>query len=108
MASLASKIGEAEQGIEPVPQARRVLGTWDMFVLWADLGISLLGHKRRQGQGRSGQKHGSFHQDGLRSHHPTPVCTGLPTAIGKGGLRHTSPPLQHDSRVNRAVVTTHR
>jgi NCS1 family nucleobase:cation symporter-1 len=39
---LASKIGETEQGIEPVPHARRVLGTWDMFVLWADLGISFL------------------------------------------------------------------
>ncbi|HET6319733.1 MAG TPA: cytosine permease, partial [Chloroflexota bacterium] len=42
MATLASKIGETEQGIEPVPHARRVLGTWDMFVLWADLGISFL------------------------------------------------------------------
>ena len=40
MASLASKIGAADQGIEPVPQSRRVLGVWDQFVLWADLGIN--------------------------------------------------------------------
>lgn len=31
-----------EVGITPVPPARRVLGLWDMFVLWADLGISFL------------------------------------------------------------------
>src|SRR5688500_13376513 len=29
-------------GIEPAPRERRVMGTWDMFVLWADLGISFL------------------------------------------------------------------
>jgi NCS1 family nucleobase:cation symporter-1 len=42
MTNLASKISEADQGIEPVPQASRLLGTWDTFVLWADLGISFL------------------------------------------------------------------
>lgn len=31
-----------EQGIAPVPPERRVLGTWDSFILWADLGISFL------------------------------------------------------------------
>src|SRR2546423_4986677 len=31
-----------EIGIEPVPRSRQVLGTWDTFVLWADLGISFL------------------------------------------------------------------
>ena len=29
-------------GIEPIARARQVLGTWDTFVLWADLGISFL------------------------------------------------------------------
>ncbi|HEX2299427.1 MAG TPA: cytosine permease, partial [Pseudonocardiaceae bacterium] len=31
-----------EFGIKPVPAEQRVLGTWDNFVLWADLGISFL------------------------------------------------------------------
>src|SRR5436190_16058055 len=31
-----------EVGIEPVPRSLQVLGTWDTFVLWADLGISFL------------------------------------------------------------------
>src|SRR5436190_14545400 len=31
-----------EVGIEPVPRSRQVLGTWDTFVLWADLGVSFL------------------------------------------------------------------
>jgi nucleobase:cation symporter-1, NCS1 family len=31
-----------EVGIEPVGPSRRVLGMWDTFVLWADLGISFL------------------------------------------------------------------
>jgi len=31
-----------EVGIRPVPVHRRVLGLWDTFVLWADLGISFL------------------------------------------------------------------
>jgi putative hydroxymethylpyrimidine transporter CytX len=31
-----------EAGIAPVPAERRVLGTWDSFILWADLGISFL------------------------------------------------------------------
>jgi hypothetical protein len=29
-------------GIAAVPVERRLLGTWDSFVLWADLGISFL------------------------------------------------------------------
>ena len=29
-------------GVKPVPPEHRVLGTWDTFVLWADLGISFL------------------------------------------------------------------
>src|ERR687893_481948 len=29
-------------GIKPVPLEHRALGTWDTFVLWADLGISFL------------------------------------------------------------------
>ena len=31
-----------EFGIDPVPMQHRVLGTWDTYVLWADLGISFL------------------------------------------------------------------
>jgi NCS1 family nucleobase:cation symporter-1 len=31
-----------EFGIKPIPAEHRVLGTWDNFVLWADLGISFL------------------------------------------------------------------
>lgn len=31
-----------ELGIEPIPREHRVLGTWDTFVLWANLGISFL------------------------------------------------------------------
>ncbi|MCS7172616.1 MAG: putative hydroxymethylpyrimidine transporter CytX [Armatimonadetes bacterium] len=31
-----------EWGIEPLPEARRPLGGWDIFVLWLNLGISLL------------------------------------------------------------------
>jgi NCS1 family nucleobase:cation symporter-1 len=42
MATIARKIGDREVGIEPVPRALQVLGTWDTFVLWADLGISFL------------------------------------------------------------------
>jgi putative hydroxymethylpyrimidine transporter CytX len=38
--ALQSQAGEL--GIQPVPAARRTLGTWDTFVLWADLGISFL------------------------------------------------------------------
>ncbi len=29
-------------GVKPIPAAHRALGTWDSFVLWADLGISFL------------------------------------------------------------------
>ncbi len=39
MASLSELSGV---GITPVPPGRRALGTWDNFVLWADLGISFL------------------------------------------------------------------
>src|SRR5260221_7992806 len=42
MAAIASKIGNTEVGIEHVPRALQVLGAWDTFVLWADLGISFL------------------------------------------------------------------
>ena len=44
MASLLHTLQQAapEVGIAPVPPARRALGLWDMFVLWADLGISFL------------------------------------------------------------------
>src|SRR5215207_1505599 len=42
MATAARELPGTEVGITPVPLARRVLGTWDMFVLWADLGISFL------------------------------------------------------------------
>jgi NCS1 family nucleobase:cation symporter-1 len=31
-----------EVGIQPVPPGHRVMGLWDNFVLWADLGISFL------------------------------------------------------------------
>jgi NCS1 family nucleobase:cation symporter-1 len=31
-----------EFGIKPIPPEHRVLGTWDNFVLWADLGVSFL------------------------------------------------------------------
>jgi putative hydroxymethylpyrimidine transporter CytX len=31
-----------EWGIEPIPEERRPLGGWDLFVLWLNLGISLL------------------------------------------------------------------
>jgi len=40
---MAAIMREAREfGIEPVPPPYRVLGTWDNFVLWADLGISFL------------------------------------------------------------------
>jgi nucleobase:cation symporter-1, NCS1 family len=42
MAAILSKTSLDEVGIEPVPRSLQVLGTWDMFVLWADLGISFL------------------------------------------------------------------
>jgi len=42
MSSVFNLARRDELGIEPVPRERRVLGTWDMFVLWADLGISFL------------------------------------------------------------------
>src|SRR5215216_5111811 len=42
MSALSSKIRGDEIGIAPVPRSLQVLGTWDMFVLWADLGISFL------------------------------------------------------------------
>jgi nucleobase:cation symporter-1, NCS1 family len=31
-----------DTGIEPIPVEQRVMGTWQTFVLWADLGISFL------------------------------------------------------------------
>ncbi|MCC6179338.1 MAG: putative hydroxymethylpyrimidine transporter CytX [Chloroflexi bacterium] len=34
--------GSHELGIQPIPAEQRGLGTWDTFVLWADLGISFL------------------------------------------------------------------
>ena len=40
MTSAANHRGDF--GIKPVPVEQRVLGTWDNFVLWADLGISFL------------------------------------------------------------------
>ena len=42
MATLLEKVRADELGIEPVPPERRVMGTWDNFVLWADLGVSFL------------------------------------------------------------------
>jgi NCS1 family nucleobase:cation symporter-1 len=42
MATLLEKLQADEVGIEPVPPERRVMGTWDNFVLWADLGVSFL------------------------------------------------------------------
>jgi nucleobase:cation symporter-1, NCS1 family len=42
---MAASVGQErrdEVGIEPVPRSRQVLGMWDTFVLWADLGISFL------------------------------------------------------------------
>jgi len=42
MSSIFNPARRDELGIEPAPRERRVLGTWDMFVLWADLGISFL------------------------------------------------------------------
>jgi NCS1 family nucleobase:cation symporter-1 len=40
--TIASHERRDEVGIEPGQRSRQVLGTWDMFVLWADLGISFL------------------------------------------------------------------
>ncbi|MBI3971122.1 MAG: putative hydroxymethylpyrimidine transporter CytX [Chloroflexi bacterium] len=40
MSSVFRSAGDV--GINPVPPERRALGTWDSFVLWADLGISFL------------------------------------------------------------------
>jgi NCS1 family nucleobase:cation symporter-1 len=37
-----SDLAAATIGIEPVPAAQRVLGFFDYFVLWADLGVGLL------------------------------------------------------------------
>src|SRR5437899_10276361 len=31
-----------EWGVDPVPEALRVLGTFDLFVLWSSLGVGLL------------------------------------------------------------------
>ncbi|HEY0581908.1 MAG TPA: cytosine permease, partial [Chloroflexota bacterium] len=42
MATLANSAAGDQVGIAPVPRSRQVLGTWDTFVLWADLGISFL------------------------------------------------------------------
>src|ERR1700716_326122 len=42
MATIVSDARGDDVGIEPVPRSRQVLGTWDTFVLWADLGISFL------------------------------------------------------------------
>jgi putative hydroxymethylpyrimidine transporter CytX len=42
MAALLEQLGADEVGIEPVGPSRRVLGTWDNVVLWADLGVSFL------------------------------------------------------------------
>ena len=39
---MAFAIDPTEQSIEPIPTAKRGLGAWDTFVLWADLGISFL------------------------------------------------------------------
>ncbi len=39
---MASAVELADVGIQPIPPARRALGAWDNFVLWADLGISFL------------------------------------------------------------------
>lgn len=41
-ATLGQREGGDDVGIEPVARSRQVLGTWDSFVLWADLGISFL------------------------------------------------------------------
>ena len=42
MAAIVSQQGREDVGIEPVDRSRQVMGTWDTFVLWADLGISFL------------------------------------------------------------------
>src|SRR5437868_3901213 len=42
MATMVSDARGDDVGIEPVHPSRQVLGTWDTFVLWADLGISFL------------------------------------------------------------------
>lgn len=42
MATILSQERRDEVGIEPVHRSLQVLGTWDTFVLWADLGISFL------------------------------------------------------------------
>jgi len=40
---MAVLVGHSEErGIQPIPRERRVLGLWDGFVLWADLGVSFL------------------------------------------------------------------
>ena len=40
MATLIER--QREFGIRPIPPEHRALGTWDSFVLWADLGVSFL------------------------------------------------------------------
>ena len=42
MATLLDSAHAEAVGIEPLPRSRQVLGAWDSFVLWADLGISFL------------------------------------------------------------------
>ncbi len=42
MATMVNEARGDDVGIEPVHRSRQVLGTWDTFVLWADLGISFL------------------------------------------------------------------
>ncbi len=42
LAAPRSDLGAATVGIEPVPARFRVLGFFDYFVLWADLGVGLL------------------------------------------------------------------
>lgn len=42
MATLLERLQADEVGIEPVPPEKRVMGTWDNVVLWADLGVSFL------------------------------------------------------------------
>src|SRR5215510_5776568 len=42
MATSRNDAAYEDVGIKPVPRSRQVLGTWENFVLWADLGISFL------------------------------------------------------------------
>jgi NCS1 family nucleobase:cation symporter-1 len=42
MATSVNQERRDDVGIEPVHRSKQVLGTWDTFVLWADLGISFL------------------------------------------------------------------